>query len=211
MPQSLYRTRTTNLSDGELALLDVLFLHDADFHCLCDQGFVERFMHCSHGYDDAALQKVLGDYCQRRILNFDEHIGAFSMTEFGCDLWSSERSPMWEKFAAERYGEHRSGKETVSVVTTAADTLDEILTVGRELGMWQLDRAKIRRTRVRNHILIAGRHFPILHVAVGVIRPYAEDENFPVENVREGERRRTWWRDVRELQKLLEGQAKLDS
>lgn len=203
MPQPLYRTRTTDLSDGELALLDVLLLHSADFHCLRDQRFVERFMHCSHGYDDAALQKLLDNFCQRRIVKFAEHIGAFSMTEIGCDLWSSERSPVWEKFAAERYGEHRAGKETVSVVTTAAETLDEILTVGRELGMWQLDRARIRRTRIRNHELIAGRQFPILHVAVGVIRPYAEDEDFSEDHIWECERRRTWWRNVRELQKLV--------
>jgi hypothetical protein len=193
----------TDLSDGELALLDVLLLYRANFYCLRDERFVARFMHSSHGYDDAKLQKVLSSLCQRKVLKFDRQLNAFSMTELGCDLWSSERCPVWPKFAAERYGEHRSGKETVSIVATATDTLDEILTTGRELGMWQLDRAKVRRTRIRNHKLIAGRQFPILHVAVAVITPCAECEDFLYEDVSECERRRTWWRNVRELQRLL--------
>jgi hypothetical protein len=204
MPQTIYRTHATNLSEGELALLDVLFKYRADFRCLKHKGFELLFNHRSHRFDNARLKEVLSDLCRRGVLQFDATNSVFSMTTEGCELWSLERCPVWERFASERYGQQLSGKETISIVATGADTLDEILTVGSSVGMWGDYFARVRIFQIRNHELLPSRKFPMLHAAVVICKPFVHLGHSHDEDVLEYERRRTWWRNVNELQKVLD-------
>jgi hypothetical protein len=121
----------------------------------------------------------------------------YSLTPHGGKLWEAERTPIWDRYATERYGEDASGRQTVSICALSANIRDDFWRIGNEARMWGNDVGRVRFWAISRHVLIPWKNFPRIYVAVALIR-WCCDCDWSIY-----ESRRTWWRNVEELQKFL--------
>ena len=207
MERNLFRTHTSDLSDDELRLLDVLFRGAGPLSSLRRANFADTWNQPYHQLDDDELVRNVVSLCDRGVLSTELHHEQtyVRFTERGAKLWSDERHPLWDRYAFDRYGMTASGKQYATVVTTTPATRDDILRLGGVCGNWQLNDSRLRKFEIRRHTLIPWRTFPRLFVAIVV--DLKDEYAFGSEQWRQWsavfEDRRSWWRDVFELQKFL--------
>jgi hypothetical protein len=204
MQKRLFRTNTANLSPDELLILDVLFDGDAPVRSLRRDSFELTFNSQCHALDDNQLRSTLHRLIDEYILftSEDDGISRVGLTKYGGSLWALERCPIWEKYAIERYGETVSGRPFITICTTSPSILDDILRIGGPGRPWRADTARVRKYEITRHNLIYWHPFPRAYVAV-VMNAVSDEQNDTWENMRIREDFRTWWRNVREMQKFM--------
>jgi hypothetical protein len=203
MQRDLRRTHATVLSDDELILLDVMFDCRPPLRLLRRSVFRNQWNLCSHNLDDEQLRKTIDRFCEAGILvsessSWGEEICLYyGLTPHGGELWEAERTPIWDRYATERYGGYSSGRETVTIRALSASIRDDFWRVGNDARMWDSDGGRVRFWEISRHVLIYWKNFATIYVAVAHIRDcYGCD--WSLYNAR-----RTWWRNVEELQKFL--------
>jgi hypothetical protein len=203
MQHDLRRTHATSLSDDELIILDVMFDCRPPLRLLRRSVFRNQWNLCSHNLDDEQLRDTIDRFCEAGILASESAARGegtclyYGLTPHGGELWEAERTPIWDRYATERYGGDASGRETVSICALSANIRDDFWQIGSEARMWGSDVGRVRFWEISRHVLIPWKNFPRIHVAVAQIRQ-CYDCDWPLYNAR-----RTWWRDVEELEKFL--------
>jgi hypothetical protein len=206
MKELLYfRIGLTALSHDELLLFDVLFKYRVQLRSLRREHFVETFNCRHHNLDDSELQLAIERMRDRGLVEIVCHndVNYVSLTQAGGELWSRERCPVWERYASEHYRETLSGKPFMTVVATSASTLDEFLRFAPNAGL-NFENARIRRFEISRHQLIPWHPFTRLYVAIAMnfeSSQSIDSRNWQQHRVAH-EERRTWWRNVVELQKF---------
>jgi hypothetical protein len=195
------RTYATDLTEDELTLLDVLFDGGASFHLLRRSDFSEQWNHLSHGLDDGELQTTLDRLCGNQILELVDARNRpyYRLTRTGGELWEQERTPVWERYATERYGNTTSDTPTVSVCAVSPHIRDEFWSIGSRIAMWA-PASRVRFGRITNHVLIPWKVFPSVYIAVAHLTGDGWSVGW---SESEFNRLRTWWRSVLELQKFV--------
>jgi hypothetical protein len=203
-----YRTGATWLSDDELVLLDAMFRNGAARWHLSRENYLIQFnFGYTYSLGDDALDEALWRLTSRRVLKPEPSVPLvyYRMTPHGGDLWSLERCPVWERFVTGRHTETRPGRGWQAVVAGSAKVRDHFLT------LWS-DCPVRTRTATLADIPIAGwRSFPVGHYGAVV---YEEPRDLPPEQFmawlhshrrheERVERERSWWWDVRDLQKFV--------
>jgi hypothetical protein len=206
MPCKLRRTGVTSLSDDELILLDVLFGGFAPLRLLRRSTFVDQWACPSHSLGDEELADTVNRFCETGILASEPfpseanvHHISFGPTAHGGALWEAERTPIWDRYACESYGGRTdsAGRDTVRIYALSASVRDDCWRIGGEVGMWSSDVRRVRFVQIPKYPLIHWKEFPQTYVAVGKIRDRLDCDWSAYDA------RRTWWRDVEELQKFL--------
>jgi hypothetical protein len=205
MQHNLKRTHATSLSDDELILLDVIFDGPAPLRMLRQSMFWDYWNRQPHNLDDHQLRDTLDLFCEARILVSElftwrnETRPCYGLTPHGGELWESERTPVWDRYATDRYlcGPESSGRQTMSICALSANIRDDFWQIGGKTGMWSSDVGRVRFWQISRHVLIPWKSFPRIFVAIAKIRECHECDWALYET------RRTWWRTVEELQKFL--------
>lgn len=207
---SLFRTHTTELTEDELLILDVMFECSVTYPMLRTCNFVPQFNARSHSLDDEKLKSTLDDFRQRGITTVDDQMlqgqHYISITATGGELWAAERRPKWERYCTESYPATIRGRTIMSVKCTTSWVRDDFL------RLWPEYPARTRKATIKDFGLVHWRDFGKLHIGLA---SYAEpvrrtpDEYFEwmprhQEHIEQVERERSWWRTVRELQKFIE-------
>jgi hypothetical protein len=198
------RTHSTDLTDDELILFDVMFDSRVEFKLLRRPGFTARFNYHCHNLDDEQLSATLQRFLDSGLLTtvrFKDKIG-FQLTPRGGELWERERLPSWERYATERYGEWRNGKPFVAIRVAAQQTRDDFWRIGCDVAMFTHTTGRLRKAKIKNHELIPWKQFDAVYVTIATL-----DDSFSVEDWRALEERRTWWRRVREIDKFWDSGA----
>jgi hypothetical protein len=208
MPKHLRRTRTTSLSDDELTVLDVLFCGAfAPLRSLRRSTFKDQWNCPSHALDDEELTDTLNRFCEAGVLSSEQFLSemrgqhpCFGLTAYGGALWEAERTPTWDRYATERYGgcDDSLGRYRVSICALSADIRDDFWMIGSEVGMWASDTGRARFAQIPKYHLIPWKDFPCTYVAVGKVRDCSLGCDWLLYDAR-----RTWWRNVEELQRFL--------
>ncbi len=203
------RTHVTSLIDKELLLLDVLFRAGAiALPLLSDVNFYEQWLYPRHGMSDTELKDCLNRLVDRGLLSspgLSEHprfLGeaCYEITLAGGEAWQSERKADWDRYAMEMYDELPSGRPTVTILATTAETLENFWAVARETAFIAYNNGAVKRaviTNTRNSQPIPWKHFPSLHVLVAVLdcwHSHSDDQAF--------EEQRQFWRSTGELMKF---------
>src|SRR5690606_19170277 len=109
--------------------------------------------------------------CKTGILRTDpsEADDVYCMTAEGGLVWQRERRPAWNRFVCDRYGEHRSGKPTVSILALSQDIRDQFWNAGVECGLFAYTCGRLRSRIINNYAMIPWRPvFPVF-VTVAVL------------------------------------------
>jgi len=96
---------TSPLRGAILTVADALFDQDVPVPALTNRGFAEKFGGPSHGLDDAALAKLIGEYLGRGFLRWRgraEHLlgrpDVIGLTPAGGAAWEAARTPDWDRY-----------------------------------------------------------------------------------------------------------------
>ena len=206
MQNDLRRTHVTPLSDDELILLNVMFDCAVPLRMLQQSVFTDHWNRPSHKLNDDQLCDTMNRFCEANSLASepdtwrDETCLYYSFTPHGGELWEAERTPVWDRYAMDQYGGRTdsSGRQTLLIRALSATIRDDLWRISGEVGMWSSDIGRVRFWQISRHVLIPWKTFPRIYVAVGKIRDECRRCDLSLY-----ESRRTWWRDVEELQKFL--------
>ena len=125
------RTHTTNLTDDELLLLDVMFNVAVIPPMLRQCNFTPQFNLPSHAINDASLDLTLSRFIEDGIIQTlgDRFRGHqyISLTEQGGELWSSERCPVWERYCSTRETGSIKNKSFISITAVTSEIRDDFL------------------------------------------------------------------------------------
>jgi hypothetical protein len=206
MDQQPFRTGTTWLTDYQLVLLDVLFNVGVAFDSLRRDTFLEEWnLGYAHALDDAALASDLRRLCERGVLDTDADRPWFRMTAAGGELWSLERLPVWERFVTGRHRGTGRGHATQAVVAGSGAVRDDFL------ALFPHPPVLVRTAVMDSPRLLDWRDFPRGYAGVVMYRTppvlaggaaRREMAEWPGRVARQ-ERERTWWWDVRQLQRFV--------
>jgi hypothetical protein len=203
-----YRTNSTWLSDDHLILLDAIFDHgaweadltQAAIGSLCNLPY-------SHNFSDDQLQQQLAELSGQHVItrHMNEHGPTVRITANGGDLWCRERTPIWDRFCTERYKTTLRGQTLMSVIAVSAEVRDTFLEI------WPMYPARRRRTVIRDFGLIKWHPFTQLHVGLATYDEpnswsgdeYISHRKASSEHQALLRRERTWWRNVKELQRFM--------
>ena len=155
--------------------------------------FAAQWNRTSHDLSDDELNATLNRLCETGVLRLDptNSDDVYCMTAKGGLDWQRERRPAWNRLALDRYGEHRSGKPTVSVIALSRDVRDQFWNAGVECGLFAYTIGRIRSWTIGNFAMIPWRPPTSLFVTVAVLDDWWSDTDWT-----ELERRRTWWRSA---------------
>ena len=203
-----FRTHTTNLTDDELILLDVMF----DFAVGCAMlrlcNFGPQFAVEPHSLDDASLDDTIRRFIHDDIVTpFHHHRSGrayIKLTKHGGAQWASERRPDWNRYCSYRECATIQDKTIVSVQCVSEDVRDDYLRHAFPNPI------RTKTATVRDAGLIQWKPFARLYVGLASFRepinPSAAEFEEWMEDLRKHEMiiepRRTWWHTVRELQKF---------
>lgn len=204
-----YRTNASSLTDSELILLDVLFDCRCEFRLLRGSVFKPQWnLPYSHNLPDSQLRQTLTTLCQRGILSstIEDRRELFAMTSDGGEVWSSERSPDWNRFCMERYTTTIRNRTMMTVVAVSAAIRDDFL------HYWPMYPARRRTTVVSDFGFVPWRPFGVLHVGVATYKEQREwtpaEYAVYIEQFKQHQavlyENRSWWRFVGELQRFLD-------
>jgi len=220
------RTHNTDLSDDALLLLDAIIYFNG---WVADQMSQEDYsFHMNVGYSHSLADKeilhTLEDLRKIGVLRKAEQefdISWFA-TEMGGCFWESERQPIWGKFVVEwhyyappyaRYDDpiahlllEATDDNPIAVIRSPSqETLRSYYAATEVLDMW--------KPKVGSEVNIVcsmdfgWKVFERMHVLCVPILSYSERNESMAATIARAEdynRRRTWWRNLQELQTLRE-------
>jgi hypothetical protein len=194
------------LTDDQLILLDALFYAPTSAGLLRRDGFHHQWnFGYAHALDDAELDCHLRWLCEHGVLEreTDAESVRVALTAYGGELWSQERCPAWERFCKERYATTSRGRTRMTVLAASPEIRDDFL------RLWPPTPARFRKAAIDGLPLIDWHPFPRLFVGVAT---YEEQLEFNLADYAEDcqrhttvERERSWWRNVSELQRFVNG------
>jgi hypothetical protein len=118
----LFRTHSTDLTEDELLILDVMFECSVTYPMLRTCNFVPRFNARPHRLDDETLKSTLVSLERRGITDVDDCMlrghHYISMTPKGGEHWASERQPKWDRYCTDTYPATIRGRTIMSVKCT---------------------------------------------------------------------------------------------
>lgn len=200
MDESLYRTGSTELRDDELAVLDVLINFGVRFQHLRQESFEFHWNGLSHSLDDDSLRSTLDRFVASGLLMIDAN-EYYRLTTKGGRVWQCERAPLWDRYAFSLGRDIRAGRQMVSVMAFSPATCDELWSVSCAASMWGNQNSRIRRRRTgRLQDLTPWREYSEAAILVAV-SDYQPEEARPF-NWELYASERTWWSDVRQLQRF---------
>jgi len=219
------RTHNTDLSDDALLLLDAIIYMNGWVADQMIQGDYRFHMNVGydHGLADDEVEQVLESLGKSGLLRRVEHEdgNAWFATEMGGRIWESERQPIWDKFVVDwqyggpadiAYGEYEAPivpllldateeKPFAVIRSPSLETLKHY--VAEPFNLW-IPRAEAERSIVCR-MDFGWKVFEEMHVMCVPIKPNTINEDaLTMANRSEYERRRSWWRNLRQLQSLLE-------
>ena len=205
----LFRTHSTDLTEDELLILDVMFECSVTYPMLRTCNFVPQFNARPHRLDDETLKSTLVSFGRRGITDVDD--GMFrghhyiSITPKGGELWASERQPKWERYCTDSYPATIRGRTIMSVKCTTSWVRDDFIRLQPEYS------ARTKSATISDIGLVHWRDFGKLYIGLA---SYAEpSKRTPDEfyewlprhqaHIERVEKERSWWRTVGELQKFV--------
>lgn len=204
-----YRTNATWLTDDDLILLDVLFDGGATFRLLRRSVFRDQWnLGYSHRLNDDELHRRLAWLCERGVLEttVDTDGTFFDLTAAGGKLWSEERCPVWERYCAvQRTTELPSkGRTVLAAIAVSPQILDEFLRL--------VPRCRVRRRTaiVPGDGYLPWLRFPRLYLGIVAYsewtpEEYSDRDQRYLEHRTRLELERSWWGDIKELQRFTPG------
>ena len=205
-----YRTYATSLSDDELILFDTFWYGSTWAHLLYGEFFLEQWnLGYKHALSDEQLCKTIWSLFGRGLLTLwkdpcSRHNRlCVSLTDRGGELWSTERCPVWHRWATDSYRETRRGKNALALSTLSRDTLDNLTETGTATHLWDISNARIRPFQtIPNYRLVPWAPACELHVLIAIGLPDDSEREFDA-NWQLWNQKRQFWRGVPELQKFL--------
>jgi DNA-binding HxlR family transcriptional regulator len=156
----LYRTRTTDLTDPELLLFDILFRGGSAFGLLRDRGFRQQWnLRYSHGLSDDALRETLTRLVARGWLRHespstsDDQV-VYWLTPEGGTAWERERQPQWHHYATGHYALTQDSRVIFVHCAFTEATIDRFVEMGEAAGLWGQRGTRYRRFTLRNYPLV---------------------------------------------------------
>lgn len=204
----LFRTYSTELTEDELLILDVMFECSVTYPMLRTCNFVPQFNAQPHSLDDETLKAKLNELKRRGITRGEDHKFRghhyLSITPKGGELWAAERQPRWDRYCTETYSETRVGRTIMCVTCTMSWVRDDFVRLQPEYP------ARTRSSTIDDVGLIHWRDFGTLYVGLASYvkprewTPEEFDEWLPkhLAHIQRVEKERSWWRTVNELQKF---------
>lgn len=208
------RTNATELTDNELLLFDFLFDTSLAFHHMRIDDY-SFHMNCrySHSLDDERLRATLCSLVDRRLLN--ESIGPifnvetrhwshgprYTLTVLGGSLWDRERKPDWNGFVATAHWELGLNCRGMIRIMCSDEGIGRMC-LGSMFGAGLV--SPIGRIRVRtiwNARLLPWKTFDRVYSIRCKTNDSIDDAPVPTD-WRVYNARRTWWRDIQELDSL---------
>jgi len=204
-----FRTHSTNLTDDELLILDVMFADSVTFPMLRSCNFVLQFNAQPHSLSDDELKSTLIGFWRRGITEVNDlrlrgH-RYVTITPMGGRLWEAERQPIWQRYCYDSYPAVIRGRTIMSVKCTTAWVRDDFIRLCPEYP------ARTKTATINDNGLVHWQGFGKLHVGLA---SYAEPTEMTPEEffqwlprhrayIELVEQERSWWRTVGELQKFL--------
>jgi len=223
------RTHNTNLSDDALLLLDAIIHMNGWVADQMTQGDYRFHMNVTydHGLADDDVEHVLEDLRKigvlRRVEQEDGDGDAWFATEQGGRLWESERQPIWDRFVldceysapaddeSQKYDapvaplllKATEGNPFAVIRSPSLETVNHYRAVAEQVNLWRPRAGAERKFVCRMDF--GWKVFEQMHVLCVPIKPVTEHYDLLTTwpDWAEYVRRRTWWRDLRELQSLL--------
>lgn len=208
------RTHATDLTDNELLLCDFLFDTSLAFHHM-RIGDYSLHMNCrySHSLDDDQLRETLASLVGRRhlkegigpIYNVEtrdwSHGPRYTLTESGGDLWDREREPDWNSFVATAHWELGLNSRGMMRIMCIDERIGRMC-LGSMFGAGLVSPiGRIRVRAIRNIRLLPWKTFSRVYSIRCKTNDSIDDEPVPADwSVYNA--RRTWWRDIQELDSL---------
>jgi hypothetical protein len=205
----LFRTYSTDLTDDELLILDVMFECSVTYPMLRTCNFGPMFNAQPHTLDDEALKSTLIDLRQRGVTDIEDNLCRghhyISITPKGGELWAAERQPKWERYCTDSYPAYIRGRTIMSVKCTTCSVRDDFIRLRPEYP------ARTKKATINDIGLVHWRNFGELYIGLA---SYTQPSKWTVDEFNEWipkhmahielvEKERSWWRTVRELQKFV--------
>lgn len=205
----LFRTHSTELTEDELLILDVMFEYSVTYPMLRTCNFVPQFNAQPHALDDESLKSTLVSFARRGITVVDDDVFQgdhyISISPKGGEFWASERQPKWERYCTDSYPATIRGRTIMSVKCTTSWVRDDFLRLQPEFP------ARTKSATIKDIGLIHWRDFGKLYIGLA---SYAEprrwtpdefDQWLPkhLDHIDRVEKERSWWRTVGELQRFV--------
>lgn len=204
-----FRTHSTDLTENELLILDVMFERSVTYPMLRSCNFGPQFNAQSHGLDDEALKSTLVGFERRGMIVVDDSMFCghhyISITANGGELWALERQPKWERFCTDSYPATIRGRTIMSVKCATAGVRDDFIRLVPEYP------ARTKMATIKDNGLVHWRDFGTLYIGLASYREPSERSHEEIlewlpkhqAHIERVEKERTWWRSVRELQKFV--------
>jgi len=159
-----HRTHSTDLSNDELLILDLLFDLHTTAPMLRRCNIVPQFNSEPHGLSDTELRITLDRFMRDGITTFTDHEWNghryIALTEHGGQLWEQERCPIWNRYCTDRYKTTSRDRTLLSVVAVSPSIRDDFL------RLWPEYPARRKKRTISDYGLISWRAFPELHVGL---------------------------------------------
>jgi hypothetical protein len=195
---------SSSLTDAELYLLDALFDVSDRLGMLNHAGFRSSNLLCPFELDDAAWEARAQQLVERGLLRSRPaqdrpDLGPWiSLTPAGGALWESVRRPDWSRFCEVSSQQGRVEDPWILRVRSHnRDVADAFLIGADACGLFAPDFTRIRRRETSSKLVPWKSSSRVFELRVPLIGP--DDGSPRLVDWTEYERRRTWWRDVREL------------
>lgn len=209
MKKKLFRTGVTSLSDCGLSIVDILFDGGARVSRLLQKDFEAQWAVPAHSLSDDAVRSFLKNLVENSVLETSIKYGHqyVSLTKQGGKLWSSERCPAWNRYCSYRYPACIRGRTIISVLSISKSIVDDVL------DFEVVDPIRCKKKMIRDgELLIRWKSFGRLFVGLASFIDGSETNVFHEfqnwikrrqERERQWEAKRTWWNNLRQLQKFL--------
>jgi hypothetical protein len=207
-----FRSGATRLSQDQLLLLDFLALARMTIGLLYRDMYPQHMnVLYSHGVPDAELPAFLADMVHEGLLATtpnEDQAGEqlFGVARHGGDLWCRERLPVWRRYCCSTTS--ADAPDTMEVVCVDKNIGREFLAVSKASGWIPVvdDPDSVPWQAIPPDEVIEWHTLPSAWAAT-VRREPEETMDQIHERGDELERQRTWWWNVKELQKLVSAQG----
>ena len=208
------RTKKTNLDTDSLILLDFLAINGS-----CNIKFLKKDdypLHMNCTYSHKVSDDHLEDKIERLILNglvnkgFDVSVNIdqniknqeyiYSMTKNGGKLWELEREPIWGRYCSDSSYQDNLNKniEYFDLDCLTKDIGHQFSMCALSCGLYQYDPNELKLVD-SSSCLISWREFDKIYTWRASL---IETDTFSID-WDYYENHRTWWRDLKELQKFI--------
>lgn len=200
------RARVSDLTNRELILLDFMFETPAPRPMLEDDVFpIHHNTTYSHGFNTQELSNVLNRFVNQGLI-FAEGViyrgkqtQSFGLTATGGKLWEAERSPIWKRFVGDcQVMSKQEGKWETKVHSYSEGALAACIKYYIETGFLGKPISKLEYMQTTSYAFIYWKEKSTVYGCHYLAKDNRETEEVDWD---EYEQSRTWWRNVRELQK----------